>query len=96
MRVAYAHNKCQGKAVGNIIFNQAAPKKSANLSINADLLRQAKQLNINLSQTLEQHLAEIIRQAQRKLWLAENQSALDEYNRRIEARGTFSDGLRRF
>ena len=82
--------------MSNIIFNQSAPKKSANLSINADLLRQAKQLNINLSQTLEQHLAEIIRQAQRKLWLAENQSALDEYNRRIESRGTFSDGLRRF
>jgi len=34
--------------VSNIIFNQAAPKKSANLSINADLLQQAKQLNINL------------------------------------------------
>lgn len=82
--------------MSNIIFNQAAPKKSANLSINADLLQQAKQLNINLSQTLEQHLAEIIRQAQRSQWLAENQSALDVYNRRIEKRGTFSDGLRRF
>jgi len=82
--------------VGNIIFNPAAPKKSANLSINADLLQQAKQLNINLSQTLELHLAEIIRQAQRRLWLAENQSALDEYNRRIEKHGTFSDGLRMF
>ena len=82
--------------MSNIIFNQTAPKKSANLSINADLLQQAKQLNINLSQTLEQHLAEIIRQAQRRLWLAENKNALDEYNRRIEAHGTFSDGLRRF
>ena len=82
--------------MSNIIFNPAAPKKSANLSINADLLQQAKQLNINLSQTLEQHLAEIIRQAQRRLWLAENQGALDEYNRRIEKHGTFSDGLRRF
>ena len=79
-----------------ILFNQAAPKKSANLSINADLLQQAKKLNINLSQTLEQHLAEIVRQAQRSQWLEENQSALEEYNRRIEARGTFSDGLRRF
>ena len=96
MRVDYAHYKCQGKAVGNIIFNPAAPKKSVNLSINADLLQQAKQLNINLSQTLEHHLAEIIRQAQRRLWLAENRSALDEYNRRIEKHGTFSDGLRRF
>lgn len=82
--------------MGNIVFNPDAPRKSANLSINADLLQQAKQLNINLSQTLEQHLAEIVRQAQRRQWLAENKVALDEYNRRIESRGTFSDGLRRF
>lgn len=82
--------------MGNIIFDPDAPRKSANLSINADLLRQAKQLNINLSQTLEQHLAEIVRQAQRSRWLAENKGALDEYNRRIESRGAFSDGLRRF
>ena len=82
--------------MSNIIFNPAAPKKSANLSINADLLQQAKRLNINLSQTLEQHLAEIVRQAQSKQWLEDNKNALDAYNRRIEARGTFSDGLRRF
>ncbi|MDP1559637.1 MAG: type II toxin-antitoxin system CcdA family antitoxin [Nitrosomonas sp.] len=82
--------------MSHIIFNPTAPKKSANLSINADLLQQAKQLNINLSQTLEQHLVEIVRQAQRSRWLAENKNALDEYNRRIELRGTFSDGLRRF
>ena len=82
--------------MGNITFDQSAPKKSANLSINADLLQQAKQLNINLSQTLEQRLAEIVRQAQSEQWLAENRNALEEYNRRIEARGTFSDGLRRF
>ncbi len=82
--------------MSNINSNPSALKKSANLSINADLLRQAKQLNINLSQTFEQHLAEIIRQEQRRLWLAENKSAIDEYNRRIEKRGTFSDGLRRF
>lgn len=96
MRVDYAHCEYQGIAVSNIIFDQSAPKKSANLSINADLLQQAKRLNINLSQTLEQHLAEIIRQAQRSQWLAENKGALDDYNRRIEKYGTFSDGLRRF
>ncbi len=82
--------------MSNPVYNLSAPKKSANLSINADLLQQAKQLKINLSQALEQHLAEIVRQAQRDRWLAENKSALDEYNRRIEMRGTFSDGLRRF
>jgi antitoxin CcdA len=84
------------KDMENITFNLVGPKRSANLSINAELLLQAKRLNINLSQTLEQHLAEIVRQAQRESWLADNKSALDEYNRRIESRGTFSDGLRRF
>jgi len=82
--------------MGNPVFNPAAPKKSANLSINADLLQQARQLNINLSQTLEQHLAELVRQAQHSQWREENKQALNEYNRRIAVRGTFSDGLRRF
>lgn len=82
--------------MGNLSFNPVGPKKSANLSINAELLQQAKQLNINLSQTLELHLSEIVRQARREQWLAENRGALDEYNRRIEAHGVFSDGLRRF
>lgn len=82
--------------MSNLVFNPSAPKKSANLSINADLLQQAKQLNINLSQTLEQHLSEIVRQAQREQWRAENKDALDEYNRRIESCGVFGDGLRRF
>ena len=89
-------NNAKIKAMSNNLFNPSAPKKSANLSINADLLQQAKQLNINLSQALEQRLAEIVRQEKRSQWLAENQDALEEYNRRIEKRGTFSDGLRRF
>lgn len=77
-------------------FDTAAPKKATNLSINADLLRQARELNINLSQTLEQHLAEIVREARRQQWLAENKSAIDVYNQRIELQGVFSDGLRQF
>jgi antitoxin CcdA len=77
-------------------FDTLAPKKATNLSINADLLRQAKELNINLSQTLEQRLAEIVREARRKQWLVENQDAIDAYNQRIEANGVFSDGLRQF
>ena len=92
MRIGHA----KIKPMSNPLFNPSAPKKSANLSINADLLQQAKQLNINLSQALEQRLAEIVRQEKRSQWLAENQDALEEYNRRIEKRGTFSDGLRRF
>lgn len=77
-------------------YDQSAPKKAANLSVNSDLLRQAKELKINLSQALEERLAELVRQRRRQQWLAENREALDSYNRRIESQGVFSDGLRRF
>jgi antitoxin CcdA len=78
------------------IFDPNAPKKSTNLSINSDLLRQAKELRINISQALELRLAELLREEKSRSWKEENQEAIEDYNRRIEAHGTFSDGLRRF
>ncbi len=77
-------------------IDPAAPKKSTNLSINADLLRQAKEERINLSQTLELRLAELLRERSARRWREENQEAMEEYNRRIETHGAFGDGLRRF
>lgn len=78
------------------IFDPNAPKKSTNLSINSDLLRQAKERRINISQALELRLAELLREEQGRRWKEENREAIEDYNRRIEAHGSFSDGLRRF
>lgn len=77
-------------------FNPSAPKKAANLSINIDLLNQAKVLHINLSATLEQALTEIIRDKHRQQWLEDNQQSIMQYNQRVEAEGCFSDSLRNF
>ena len=77
-------------------YNSAAKKKSANLSINESLLRQAKALNINLSQLLEQRLVEHLRESLQKNWLEENRAAIDAYNQRIDRNGVFSEGLRTF
>ena len=76
--------------------NPEAPKKSAKLSINSDLLRQAKEYRVNLSQTLELRLAELIREEKSRQWREENREAIVDYNCRIEKNGAFSDGLRRF
>lgn len=73
-----------------------AQKKPTNLSINSDLLRQAKEHHINLSQTLELRLEELLREEKQRKWQIENQEAVEEYNKRIETRGIFSDGLRQF
>lgn len=77
-------------------YDISAPKKPTNVSINRDLLQQAKEHQINLSQALELRLAELLREQKQQQWLQENQEAVEAYNRRIEANGLFSDGVRRF
>lgn len=77
-------------------FDPDAPKKPANLSINSDLLRQAREEHINLSQTLENCLAETLRDKKRQEWLKNSKEAIEEYSRFIEKHGVFSDTLRCF
>lgn len=76
--------------------NESARRKPTNLSLNSDLLREARAMRLNLSQILEQRLTELLREYRRREWLRENREAIEDYNRRIERRGVFSDGWRRF
>jgi len=80
----------------NLKHNQQSPKKPVNLRINYDLIRQAKALNINLSQTLEEAVIIRLKEEKQKLWLKDNTTAIEAYNERVEQQGTFSDGLRKF
>ncbi len=73
-----------------------APKRAANLSVNADLLKQARALNINLSATLEESLVNIIKAKQQAAWLAENQPKINAYNTQVDEQGAFADSLRTF
>ena len=78
------------------LYDQNAPKKPTNLSINSDLLKKAKDLEINLSATLEQALTQQLKAKQAQAWLKQNKSAIDAYNKSVEEKGVFSDGLRSF
>jgi len=40
-----------------VCYNPGAPKKPTNLTVNSNLLNQAKSLNINISSVLESALA---------------------------------------
>jgi antitoxin CcdA len=93
MRILDAHLE---SAMQENFYDTQAPKKSTNLSINSDLLQQAKSHRINLSKALEQRLVEMLLEEKRREWREENREAIDAYNRRIEASGVFSVGLRRF
>jgi antitoxin CcdA len=37
-----------------------------------------------------------LREQRRKVWLAENAGAIEDYNARIDARGSYADRVRRF
>lgn len=71
-------------------------KKAVNLSLDSDLLAQARELGLNLSGVAEQALAYAVSARLAERWAVENREAVAAYNQRIEARGVFSDGLRAF
>ena len=77
-------------------YRTDAPKKPVNLTLNGDLLKLGKDLGLNLSSIAEAAIAQAIREAQAKRWLAENAEAIQAYNERVEAQGVFSDGIRAF
>ena len=78
------------------LYNTNAPKKPTNLSVNSDLLNEAKALKINLSATLEAALLNELKAARRDLWLAENKQAIDTCNKLAESHGLFADKHRVF
>jgi antitoxin CcdA len=71
-------------------------KRPINLSVDAELLKQARALGLNLSGVLEASLAKIADEKQREQWLAENKEALETHNRYVERYGVFSKGRRKF
>ena len=78
------------------LYKSAAPKKAANLSINSDLLRKARELNINLSATLERALKEELSKREAAQWVEENRAAIKSYNDFVEQHGCFGDEFREF
>jgi antitoxin CcdA len=70
-------------------------KKAVNVSINSDLLQQAREMNINLTQALEARLERLLRQERARRWREENREAIEEYSRYVEDHGVFNDIRRR-
>ena len=80
----------------NFLFDPKAGKKAVNVTVNQDLLRQAREAGLNLSAALEEKLAEEVRAIRKARWQEENKEAIDAYNRHVDKNGLWSDGYRRF
>ncbi len=62
-------------------------KRPVNLLINARTLEMARELGMNLSQTVESYLSAEVQRRYWGRWNDDNKEAIDAYNARIEAEG---------
>jgi len=65
----------------------SAVRKAANLSIDVDLLSEAKALSVNISRAAETGIAEAVRKEKERLWKEENREAIESSNRWVEEHG---------
>ncbi len=85
-----------GDDMGLAIYDETAAKQAINLSINSDLLRQAKELKINVSRAAEERLAELIRAERERQLREELAESIQAYNEFVDEHGLFSEGRRLF
>jgi antitoxin CcdA len=64
-----------------------ATKKPTNLSLNSKVLEMAREMGMNVSQTVDTLLAAEVRRCYWQKWNEENKDAAAEYNTRIERDG---------
>ena len=78
------------------LYDLDAPKKPTNLSVNSDLLKKARELDINLSAALEQALRTKLAESEAEKWVKANKRAIKAYNDFVEENGLFADEHRSF
>ncbi len=74
----------------------AGPRRATSVTLPEALLRDAKEMGINLSQACEPGPAAEVVEARRRHWLEENREAMDAWNGYVAEYGLPLDGFRQF
>ncbi|TPN18302.1 post-segregation antitoxin CcdA [Mesorhizobium sp. B2-3-3] len=64
-----------------------AIRQPANLSIDSNLMREAKGLDVNVSRAAEAGIAEAVAAEKTRLWKLENRATIDAWNDYVEKNG---------
>jgi antitoxin CcdA len=67
-----------------------------NLTVDANLLKEAKELDIQLSSEFENLLERLVAEKKRVIWQNQVRDSIEVYSAYVEKNGTFSNGLREF
>lgn len=66
---------------------KAGPRRPTNVSLAAELIEEAKSLDINISQACEKGLAAEVKKAREDKWIEENWEAIQSSNAYVEKHG---------
>ena len=69
------------------MLTRSPSRKSANLSIDTDLLAEAKALKVNVSRAAEAGISDAVRKEKERRWKEENREAIEGWNRWVEENG---------
>lgn len=73
-----------------------AGKRAINLSIDSEVIDEARGLGLNLSEEAENALRRRVSEERANQWRAANREAIEEANQELGRNGLWSDGLRTF
>lgn len=69
---------------------QSPPKRRpVNLTVNEDILKEAKELKLNTSQAAEDGIATAVKKAKETAWLEENRTGIEAHNKRVREHGLY-------
>lgn len=71
-------------------------KKATNITLSADVLADAKTFGINISQTCDAYLRDVVKKERERRWLAEHVEYIAAHNQTIETEGLPLDQYRTF
>lgn len=73
-----------------------SPRRATNVTLPEILLREARDMGINLSQACERGLIVAVAEQRRQRWLAENQEAMTAWNDHVAEHGLPLAAFRQF
>ncbi|NGO49821.1 type II toxin-antitoxin system CcdA family antitoxin [Allomesorhizobium camelthorni] len=66
---------------------RSVQRKSTNLSLDARLVAEAKNLDINISRVAEKSIADAVAEEKARLWKIENREVIEAWNEYVERNG---------
>ena len=93
MRIEIMHNLSNTKTLQAL---KPLGKRAANLTLSADVLDAAKQLNLNISKLCDAYLQNYVKEEQARRWREEHAAFVAVYNETVAAEGLPLDEWKTF